>query len=240
MPGNSSNFRTNLSLRRLLIDLNLQIDLLKGWVISHGRDDFYSTLNLSNEYCQSQLVIDILLLEDRRFFYHRGIELRALPRGFKRRLSYGKFGGISTIDQLLVRTCTMRSQRTIRRKTREILLALLLNLHCSKAEILCSFINSAYFGPRLNGADTAALTIFGVSAAELRNEYSAFIASLLPYPIPLNVSRDLRERGPWKHPKDLLEFYSQSNPWWTQRINARMRYVERLRFKYSIAALLGS
>lgn len=233
MAGSLYGLRTNLSFRRFLIELNLQVDFLKDWIDTHGRRDYFSSLHRYQDQRTPQIIIDILLLEDRRFYNHRGAEVRSIPRGIKRRIKYGRFGGVSTIDQLLVRTCTMRTGRTMGRKTREVCLAILLNLHCSKKEILHAFVNSAYFGPRLNGADSAAKIIFGAKAVELEREYSAFIASLLPYPLPSKISRDLRRMGPCNHPSELLQNYMQTNPWWVERVAARMSYVQDLRLRYS-------
>ncbi|WP_304614851.1 biosynthetic peptidoglycan transglycosylase [Paracoccus sp. (in: a-proteobacteria)] len=227
--------RNGLSLRKFLIGMNEDLDVLTSWVRQHGLADWHSSIDAT--YIQSKdrppVVTDILILEDRKFFSHRGFEVRAIARGAKRRFVYGKFGGISTIDQLLVRTCFKRSERTISRKGREIILAYILNMHQSKGEILAAFVNSAYFGPRLNGVDTAAEVIFGCRACDLSDNKSALIASLLPYPLPANIFLDLRRKGPAPSSEEILLKYDLSNPWWVSRIKMRMSYVTQLRAKYS-------
>lgn len=232
---NLMNIKSNLSIRRLLIDLNIQLDFIKSWTQSNG--DYDNHTSLTYEYLASgrlpQVVVDILLLEDRRFFRHRGFEMRSIPRGFKRWWRYGRLGGVSTIDQLLVRTILKRTERTAARKVREAALAVLLNLHLTKYTILMAYANCAYFGPRLNGADTASLVIFGVSANELNGDQSAFISSLLPYPLPINISKTLREEGAKRNSIEILDMFQSSNPWWVSRMRRRMAYLDGLRFKYS-------
>lgn len=232
---NLNRFRSNLGVRRFLIDLNIQLDSVKQWSFNNGFEDEYSTISSQHNIANSfpTLVNDILLLEDRRFFLHRGFEFMSLPRGIKRMWRYGKIGGVSTIDQLLVRTYLQRRERTIGRKTREILLAILLNFHHSKTTILFAYVNCAYFGPGLNGADTAAQVIFGSPASSLSNDQSAFLASLLPYPLPNNILRDLRENGPRSYSSEILEPYRVTNSWWTARVNSRMAYLRDLRVIYS-------
>jgi hypothetical protein len=240
MPGaakltNLTDIRSSVSLRRFLIDLNVQLDLIKSWTDQNGNRDHYTSLTCDYFIHKRlpQVVIDILLLEDRRFFRHHGFELRSIARGAKRWWRYGKLGGVSTIDQLLVRTVLKRTERTAARKAREVTLAVLLNLHFSKYTILMAFSNCAYFGPSLNGADTAAIVIFGSRANQLDHDQSAFIASLLPYPLPKNIKSSLLSKGPRSSPDEILNNFESSNPWWVSRVRLRMAYLEDLRVKYS-------
>lgn len=228
------DIRSSLSLRRFLIELNVQMDAVNKWTEENGTKDHFSSLN--HEYFINDklplIVTDILHLEDRRFFRHRGFEMRAIARGLKRYLRYRKLGGVSTIDQLLVRTYLQRRERTLARKLREITLAVLLNFHQTKYEILIAFVNCAYFGPGLNGADTTAEVIFGKRARDLNQDQSAFVASLLPYPLPQNIKIELRKYGPADHSDEILDKYAESNPWWVSRIKKRMEYLAVLRLKH--------
>ena len=206
---------------------------MKEWCAENGSSDFRSSITIS--YLQSgtfnQTVLDILLLEDRKFFEHRGFEIQAIPRGLRRLFVYKKFGGISTVDQLLVRTYLNRRERTVRRKSKEILLATLLNFHVEKADILLAFINSAYFGFGLNGADAAANLIFKRPAVYLTEEQSAFVASLLPYPLPRSIYYLLRGTEIIMEPNEIFSHAIVTNPWWTQRIKGRIEYLKTLRAK---------
>lgn len=65
----------------------------------------------------------VLLLEDRRYFRHAGIDYWSFLRDFWRMITFRKHGGFSTIEMQFVRTVTARYERTIRRKLYEMLLA---------------------------------------------------------------------------------------------------------------------
>src|SRR5690242_20336233 len=65
--------------------------------------------------------------EDHRHGRHHGFDLIAIARAVWRRIARGKYEGASTIEQQLVRVITGRYERTLRRKVREIGLAMLLS-----------------------------------------------------------------------------------------------------------------
>ncbi|SFN61017.1 Transglycosylase [Cohaesibacter marisflavi] len=220
--------RNNLSLKKLLIRLNVDLDELLNWIDQYYSVDSSFFLSEEDKIIPEQ-IHDILLLEDRRYFLHLGFELRSLPRGLKRYITYGKFGGTSTIEQLLVRTCTGRRERTVSRKIREIIFAAIINLHRSKEEILLAYINSAYFGPNMHGIIKASKFLFDTAPSNLTPEQSAFIASLLPYPLPPNIYYSVSDRDVFSSPEEILQLFQSSNPWWTSRVHKRMDYLASLR-----------
>lgn len=231
---NPQDFRSSLSLKAQLINVLHAVDELKDWAWQHGAIDHYSSLTTDYYFGElPKVIIDILLLEDRRFFKHRGVELRAIPRAIKRWLRTGKLGGVSTIEQQLVRTVRNRRERSVSRKVSELALAILINFHRTKSEILLAYANSSYFGPRLYGVDTAAMEVFGCSARQLNKHQSAFLAALLPNPLPKNVKAYLSESGPARDPFRLLQEFNGSNPWWVATMTDRMETLEKARAKCS-------
>ena len=68
-----------------------------------------------------------IVLEDRRFFKHYGVDLHSVLREVSKALTLRRHGGFSTIDMQFVRTITGFRQHTIRRKVYEIVLALALS-----------------------------------------------------------------------------------------------------------------
>lgn len=234
--------RITISPKKLLIDLNLTLEEVKNWTEASKSIDSYTTDFLKYDYLERpQIATDILLLEDRRFFRHHGAEIRAVPRGIKRWLRYGRFGGVSTVEQQLVRTVLQRRERTLARKSHEVVLAWALNLHVSKRDILASYLNTLYFGPRLYGIDVASEVIFGKPASDLVTSESALIASLPPYPLPPLLSLALRESD--KHftsVQSLIGVAMKTNPAWVEKINRRMVYLDLLRAKYSEIVWRGS
>jgi len=127
-----------------------------------------------------------IALEDRRFFYHPGIDVRSIVRETIRALTGRKHGGASTIDMQFVRTATGFRAPTITRKIYEAFLALMIQSRYKKLEILRSYLACAFFGSGLIGADAAAQRIFNKNADRLAIEEASFISAMLAYPRPLH------------------------------------------------------
>jgi len=127
-----------------------------------------------------------IALEDRRFFYHLGIDVRSIVRETLKALKGRKHGGASTIDMQFVRTATGFREPTIRRKIYEAFLALMIQSRYKKLEILRSYLACAFFGSGLIGADAAAQRIFNKNADRLAIEEASFIGAMLAYPRPLH------------------------------------------------------
>ena len=125
-----------------------------------------------------------IALEDRRFFYHAGLDLRSVVRETIKALTGRKHGGASTIDMQFVRTVTGFRAPTLKRKIYEAFLALLIQFRHKKLEILRSYLDCAFFGSGLIGADAAAQRIFSKSADRLSLEEASFISAMLAYPRP--------------------------------------------------------
>ena len=87
----------------------------------------------------------ILVVEDRDFFDHRGISLKSIARAFiKNTKSMGIQEGGSTITQQLAKSLFFSPEQTIRRKIKEALAAILIEIHYSKEEILLAYINDVF------------------------------------------------------------------------------------------------
>ena len=129
-----------------------------------------------------------IVLEDRRFFKHFGVDLRSVLREVSKALTLRRHGGFSTIDMQFVRTITGFRQHTIRRKVYEIVLALALQSHCDKRTILRSYLACAYFGSGLIGAEAAARKVFDKDVDQLDLQEAAFIGAMLACPRPRNGS----------------------------------------------------
>jgi 1A family penicillin-binding protein len=140
----------------------------------------------------SNLVHAVLAIEDRRFFDHAGIDLWGMSRAAWRDLQSGaaREGG-STITQQLVRLTYLSSERTIRRKVQEVMLAVWLETRLDKKEILTRYLNTAYFGAGAYGVDAAAKRYFGKDAQSLDLAEAAMLAGLIRAPSALSPTRDL-------------------------------------------------
>jgi penicillin-binding protein 1A len=132
------------------------------------------------------LVNAVVAIEDRRFFEHPGIDLWGIARAAVRDLVSGAARqGASTITQQLARLSYLSSERTLRRKVQEAMLAIWLEARLSKREILARYLNTAYFGAGAYGADAAAKRYFGKDVQSLDLPEAAMLAGLIRAPSAL-------------------------------------------------------
>jgi len=128
----------------------------------------------------------VVAVEDRRFFRHHGIDPVAVARAFAHNLRARRFEqGASTITQQLARTLFLSRERTVGRKAREALLALLLESMLSKERILELYLNRVPLGG-VYGVEAFALDIFGKPAADLSLAESALVAGVIRAPTALS------------------------------------------------------
>jgi len=94
------------------------------------------------------LLVKILLLtEDNTFYHHIGIRPLAILRALLANLKAGRtIQGGSTLTQQLVKNFFLSSERSLKRKIHEAMMALLLEYHYSKNEILETYLNEIYLG----------------------------------------------------------------------------------------------
>lgn len=132
-------------------------------------------LSRISPYVQEAVVAN----EDSRFYSHIGIDpigmLRALWVDIKNRQVVE---GGSTITQQLAKNMFLSQQRTLPRKLKEILLALVIERRFSKQEILQAYLNQVYFGEGAYGVEAAAQVYFGKHASDLTLAESAMLAGL--------------------------------------------------------------
>jgi len=125
----------------------------------------------------------VLATEDRRFFEHFGIDvigtIRALSVNAK---AAGVVQGGSSITQQLAKNLFLTNERSIQRKIKEAYLALWLEHHLTKKEILKLYLDRAYMGAGAFGVQAAAQTYFGKSAREINLAEAAMLAGLFKAP----------------------------------------------------------
>jgi hypothetical protein len=127
----------------------------------------------------------VLVLEDRRYFSHPGVDVLSLLREFGKAMTLRRYGGASTIEMQFVRTVTGYRQNTLHRKLYEMLLAMTVRKRYSKIELLRAYLACAFFGSGLIGADATAALMFGKNARKLRPDEAAVVAAMLARPRPL-------------------------------------------------------
>jgi penicillin-binding protein 1A len=121
----------------------------------------------------------IVAIEDRRFFEHRGVDMRAIGRALWADITeQSVVQGGSTITQQFIKNSYVRNQQSIGRKLREAALAWQLEQQWSKKKILTAYLNTIYFGNGAYGIDQAAITYFGHHAKRLTLAEAALLAGL--------------------------------------------------------------
>ncbi|MFB4163754.1 transglycosylase domain-containing protein [Alteribacillus sp. JSM 102045] len=118
-------------------------------------------------------------IEDIRFYDHQGIDPRAILRALYRDILAGsKVEGGSTITQQLAKNAFLSSDKTLLRKTKEVLIAMGLERKFSKDEILGYYLNQVYFGHGAYGIKSAAELYFGKDVKDLTVDEAALLAGI--------------------------------------------------------------
>ena len=129
------------------------------------------------------LIKATLATEDRRFFEHYGVDvlgtLRALVENVR---ANDVVQGGSTLTQQLAKNLFLSSERSITRKIKEAFLAVWLESHLTKREILKLYLDRAYMGGGAFGAEAAAQFYFGKSVRDITMAEAAMMAGLFKAP----------------------------------------------------------
>jgi penicillin-binding protein 1B len=133
------------------------------------------------------LIQALIAIEDRGFYQHHGISLRGISRAMVANVKAGRFiQGGSTLTQQLIKNFYLSSERTLARKLLEIPMALLLELHYSKDEILEAYLNEVYVGQEgaraIHGFGLAAQYYFAQPLQELKPDQLGLLAGLVKGP----------------------------------------------------------
>jgi len=131
-------------------------------------------------------------IEDRRFYRHWGIDPRGIGRAFVANLRAGgvRQGG-STLTQQLAKTSFLSSDRSIKRKAQEVIIAFWLEAWLTKQEILSRYLSSVYFGDGVYGLRAAAHHYFNRDPENLSLAQSAMLAGIVQAPSRLAPTRNL-------------------------------------------------
>ena len=128
-------------------------------------------------------VKSLLSTEDRRFFDHFGIDFIGLARALTTNARAGQtVQGGSTLTQQLAKNLFLTNQRSLERKIKEAFLALWLETHLTKKEILRLYLDRTYMGAGTFGVEAAAQYYFGKDVTEINLAEAAMLAGLFKAP----------------------------------------------------------
>src|ERR1700756_3867211 len=129
------------------------------------------------------LIKAVLSTEDRHFYEHFGIDFQGT---FRALMTNAQAGGVvqggSTLTQQLAKNLFLSNERTIERKINEAFLALWLETHLTKNEILKLYLDRAYLGGGAFGVDAAAEYYFGKSVRDVTLAEAAMLAGMFKAP----------------------------------------------------------
>ena len=129
----------------------------------------------------------VIAVEDHRFYRHGGIDPigfgRAVSRNIRRRTIAE---GGSTITQQLARTLFLSTQRTIWRKAKEAVLAVLIEQQLTKDQILELYLNRVALSAGTFGVEAMSRQLYGKRAKDLGLLESAIVAGLIRAPSALS------------------------------------------------------
>lgn len=119
-----------------------------------------------------------IAVEDKDFYKHPGFSVTGISRAFYRTVTGERLEGGSTITQQLVKTTLLTPERTLKRKIREFVLAVIIETTYSKDRILEMYLNNVPYGGTAWGIEAASQTYFAKSARDLTLAESALLAGL--------------------------------------------------------------
>ncbi len=125
----------------------------------------------------------VVAIEDHRFYRHPGIDVVGIARAMVKNILAGRVvEGGSTISQQLAKLSYVGPERSLGRKLREALYALVLETRFSKDQILEAYLNKVYLGGGAYGVDAAARRYFAKPAKALTLAEAAMLAGLIKAP----------------------------------------------------------
>jgi len=140
------------------------------------------------------LITALLVMEDREFESHIGVDISSIIRALTNNLTSGNaLQGGSTITQQLVKNVFLSPERSISRKAIEALMAIVMEIRYSKSEILEYYLNEIFLGQSGNravhGFALASEYYFARPVDQLKPHESALLVGMIPAPSYYNPRR---------------------------------------------------
>ena len=149
----------------------------------------------------------VIAVEDKNFYKHWGMDFISLFRALLIDIKKRSFSqGASTITQQLARNMFLSLDKQIPRKIKELLLAVRIEKHFSKDEILEMYLNKSPFGPGLYGIEVASAKYFNKKAKDLTIPEAALIIGMPQLPSAYYPFRN-PERALWRRNIVLKSMY---------------------------------
>ena len=174
---------------------SLQLEpILLARLVPNNKED---RILVALENTPTQLLDTLLLIEDRDFYHHQGLSPLGILRALYSNLVAGRtVQGGSTLTQQLVKNMFLTRERTLTRKVKEALMAIIIEVRYSKDQLLEAYINEVYLGQHyangIYGFGLAAKFYFGKTLTELSNAQIALLVAQVKGPSYYD---------PWRNPE---------------------------------------
>ena len=168
----------------------------QGRIIASYGDIYGQSIQYSD--LPKNLINAVIVTEDKRFFFHPGVDLKGIARAAYVNLKARRIvQGGSTITQQLAKNLFLTPERSFTRKLHELILSFWLEMRFSKEQLLSIYLNRVYLGSGTYGVQAASEKYFNKKVEELNLYECALIASLLKAPSkynPISNQKLSRER----------------------------------------------
>jgi len=129
----------------------------------------------------------VIVIEDKRFYSHSGLDFRGLARAILFNIKERRYAqGASTITQQLSKLIFLNKNKNLSRKLRELVISFYIEYKYNKQEILVMYLNRVYLGSGLYGVKAASRRYFSKTPNNLTIAESAILAGLLKSPSRLS------------------------------------------------------
>ena len=180
----------------------------EGRIIASYGDIYGQSIQYKN--LPKNLINAVIVTEDKRFFFHPGIDIKGIVRAALVNLKSGRIvQGGSTITQQLAKNLFLTPERSFTRKLHELILSFWLEIRFTKQQLLSIYLNRVYLGSGTYGVQAASEKYFNKKVEELNLYECALIASLLKAPSRYNpiANEELSRERTYK----VLENMKKSN-----------------------------
>ena len=165
--------------------------LIGGLYPAHQEDRVLIKLEQVPQY----LVETLVAIEDREFFNHFGVSPKGIARAVWINATAGQLRqGGSTLTQQLVKNFYLTNERTLVRKATEAMMAVLLELHYDKKDILEAYLNEVFLGQdgqrAVHGFGLASQYFFSQPLSELKLDQVALLVGMVKGPTYYNPRRN--------------------------------------------------
>ena len=170
--------------------LPLRVYSEDGYLLAEYGEERRAFVDINNVPQNMQSAV--IAIEDRRFYQHGGIDTKGILRAALNNVTGGSKEGASTITMQVARNFFLSSERSLKRKLNEAMLAIKIEHSLPKDKILELYINQIYLGQRAYGFAAASQVYYGKPLDKLNLAESALLAGLPKAPTSYN---------PFTHPK---------------------------------------